>query len=869
MPPTQKPTPAPHDRRSTSLDGDRWTLRPVGDLSRVPPVITNAGSIPAQVPGCVHTDLMAAGLLADPNLDRHEKDQFFVGETDWEYETTFDVSGDALAQDRVDLVFDGLDTVATVRVNGVEVGRSSNMHTAVRARAKPAVRPGVNTLTVRFESPNRAAREMEARLGTLPHVYPEQQPWNFIRKMACNFGWDWGPVAPTSGVWRPCRVHAWSDARIAGVRPLVTRADEQAAVVVANLDLEREDGWRGAATLELLDPDGHAAAEATISIDAGRPGAGPVAAELRVADPQRWWPRSHGDQPLYTLNVTLRDATGALADASSKRIGLRTVELDTAPDTIGSRFDLLVNGERIFCSGANWIPDDLFPSRITPERYRARVRAAADCGMNMLRVWGGGIYEDEAFYDACDELGVLVWQDFLFACALYPEDEPIWSSVEAEARDNIARLSHHPSLVLWCGSNENIWGYQAWGWKKKVQELAVERGVNAPEGETAEVAWGNGYYNDMLPRVCAQADPSRPYWPSSPWSGSMQTDCADPDHGNRHTWEGWGPDYRKHIPRFLAEFGHQAPANFASLARVTPADELRVGSDSMKHRQRAVDGNEGRLDTPLGQWFDPTDDFDAWHYQCQALQARSVTTAIEWLRAHNDRCSGVLYWQFNDTWVGHTWACLDHDARRKPLWYATRRSNWPRMLTIQPEGAEPGSPLGVYAVNETDRAWLGVANVGTMMLSDRGLAPREVAFSVPPRGVARVADLATVFHLEHNDRSCARFWWARDASRVGAPPATWFDGVDRELPYPKAELGVHVERPEWGKTVLTLRARALVRDLLLQPDRLDPTAVCSENLVTMLPGDEMVIEISHRGKLDQAAASSSPVLMCANAFGSR
>ncbi|MFT5424631.1 MAG: beta-mannosidase [Phycisphaerales bacterium] len=853
----------------SAIHGSGWTLRPIDNLTHVPAPIMRAGPIPASVPGCVHTDLIAAGLLADPNHDRHEADQFFVGETGWEYQTTLDITPDLLAHDRVDLVFDGLDTIATVSVNGEEVGRSSNMHTAARFDAKPALKAGENTLTVRFDSPNRAAREMQERLGTLPHVYPEQQPWNFIRKEACNFGWDWGPVCPTSGVWRPARVHAWSGARIASVRPLIARADEQLAVVRAHVELERLADWQGAAAFGLLDPDGEPVAESTASADAAASAdADSISAELRVPNPRRWWPRAHGDQPLYTLRVTLQDDEGRTIETATRRLGLRTVELDTSPDEIGSKFDLLINGERVFCTGANWIPDDLFPSRLTPDRYRTRVQAAADCGMNMLRVWGGGIYEDEAFYNACDELGVLVWQDFLFACALYPEDEPIWSSVEQEARDNLARLSHHPSLVLWCGSNENIWGYQTWGWKERVKELARD-------GE-AERPWGNGYYNDLLPRVCADLDPSRPYWPSSPWSGDMDTDAADPDHGNRHTWEGWGPDYRNHIPRFLAEFGHQAPANHASLARVTPAPELRVGSDSMIHRQRAVDGNEGRLDKPLAQWFTPTTDFDTWHYQCQVLQARSVTTAIEWLRAHNNRCSGVLFWQFNDTWVGHTWSCLDHDGRKKPLWYATRRSNTPRLLTIQPDGPDQGSPLGVYAVNETDEHWRETAQVGTALLSDRAAPSADVGFVVPPRGVVRIADLATVFHVEHNARSCARYWWARTASdptpntpNTPNTPALWFDGVDKDTPYPEPEFDVEIEQTAPGVLTLVVRARTLVRDLLLQPDRLDPGAVCSENLITLLPGDERRIEITHSASLDPASLTARPVLMSVNDSGKR
>jgi beta-mannosidase len=440
--------------------------------------------VPATVPGCVHTDLLAAGLIEDPYTDDNEQKVDWIGRTDWVYQATFHARPDA---DRVDLVCAGLDTVATVELNGVELGRTANMHRSYRFDARPALRPGPNTLRIRFDSAYRYAEAQQDRLGDRPNAYP--QPFNFIRKMACAFGWDWGPTLVTAGIWQDIGLHCWSVARLAEVRPQVTVRDGVGRVDV-HVTLDRDsDG-----PVTVVAAVGGREAVARIS---GRE----AVLSLTVEDPELWWPRGYGGQPRYDLDITVSDSYGKL-DVWSRRIGFRTVRLDTRDGA----FTVVVNDRPVFVRGVNWIPDDVFVTRVDRDRLARRLTQACEANVNFVRVWGGGRYESEDFYDLADEYGLLVQQDFAFACAAYPEEEPFATEVAAEARENVVRLSPHPSLVLWTGNNENIRGHQDWGWAQALGERT----------------WGAGYYFDLLPVIVSEVDPGRPYWPGSPWSGTWE-----------------------------------------------------------------------------------------------------------------------------------------------------------------------------------------------------------------------------------------------------------------------------------------------------------------------------------------------------------
>ncbi|MFF8973023.1 glycoside hydrolase family 2 protein [Streptomyces sp. NPDC014995] len=776
-------------------------------------------ALPAVVPGCVHTDLLAAGVIPDPFLGRNETEVAWVGRREWTYETRLPdgVSG----HEQTDLVFDGLDTAAEILLGGQPLGRVRNMHRSHRFDVTGMSGP----LTVRFRSAYAEAEAVRGRLGERPAAYTE--PYQYIRKMACSFGWDWGPTLVTAGIWRPVRLERWSTARIARVRPLVT-VEQGVGVVELHVDVERT---RVEAALTL---------EARVDGRRVRAEVGGTRGVVRVEVPQArlWWPRGYGDQPLYDVELTLHHGNAPL-DVWRRRVGFRSAVLDTSPDAHGTGFTLVVNGERLFARGVNWIPDDVFPSRVTPERYRERLGQAADAGVDLVRVWGGGIYESEDFYDACDELGLLVWQDFPFACAAYPEEQPLRGEVEAEARENVVRLMPHPSLVLWNGNNENLWGFRDWGWEERLG------------GDS----WGEGYYLGLLPRVVAELDPTRSYTAGSPWSGSWRHHPNDPAHGTHHSWEVWNrrdyADYRLDVPRFVAEFGWQAPPAYATLRRALPGEELAADSPGVLHHQKAEDGN-GKLRRGLERHFAfPEGDFDRWHYLTQVNQARAVAAGIEYWRSLWPVCAGTVVWQLNDCWPVTSWAAIDGDGREKPLYHELRRLYADRLLTLRQRDGE----LVLAAVNQSGERWTGTLSLRRMSVGGEVIDAADLDLAAGAREVAEVRVPAELVPAGAKEFLVADAWGSPRSSGAESAEglrAVYFPVPDREIAYP---------RPEFEVTVVPggveVSARTLVRDLLLQADRLDPGARADRGLVTLLPGERVTIGVEGWQTPDAAAARAA------------
>ncbi|WP_340557082.1 glycoside hydrolase family 2 protein [Streptomyces sp. GSL17-111] len=790
---------------------DGWSLRHRGAL------------LPARVPGCVHTDLLAADVIPDPYLGRNEDEVAWVGRQAWTYERELAPVG---GHERTDLVFEGLDTAARISLDDRVLGSTRNMHRAHRFDVTGL--SGV--LEVRFASAYDEAAAVRAATGERPNVYPE--PSQYLRKMACNFGWDWGPTLVTAGIWRPARLEHWSTARIAAVRPLVTVEDGTGRVEL-RIEVERTAPGRGR-PLTARATVGGASAEVTFE---GRE----AVVRLEVAQARLWWPRGYGEQHLYALDVTLSDASGPL-DTWRRRVGFRTVELDRSADAHGTGFTLVVNGERIFARGVNWIPDDAFPARVTPERYRRRLAQAADANVDLVRVWGGGIYEDTAFYDACDELGLLVWQDFLFACAAYPEEQPLRGEIDAEARENVVRLMPHPSLVLWNGNNENLWGFRDWGWEPEL------------DGDS----WGEGYYLGLLPRVVAELDPTRPYTAGSPWSGSWDHHPNDPAHGTHHSWEVWNrldyAEYRADVPRFVAEFGWQAPPTMATLRRALPGEELAPDSPGMLHHQKAEDGN-GKLDRGVARHFRlPEGDVDRWHYLTQVVQARAVAAGIEHWRSHWPVCAGAIVWQLNDCWPVSSWAAIDGDGRAKPLLHELRRVYADRLLTVQP--GPDGLELAV--INQAAGEWRAEVTMRRTAVDGTTLAAATLPVTVGPRTVERVPVRPELLPAAKS----AKEFLVVDAEGLRA---VHVPVPDKDFAYSSAAYDVTVEPvPGRSDTVdVVVSAHTVVRDLLLQADRLGPAAEADRGLHTLLPGERSRIRVTGAGTPDADAVRAA--LFCVDA----
>ncbi|WP_151480277.1 glycoside hydrolase family 2 protein [Streptomyces albicerus] len=792
----------------------------------------DGAALPATVPGCVHTDLLAAGIIPDPFLGRNETEVAWVGRRDWTYETTLaPIPG---GHEQTDLVFDGLDTAAEIRLDGRLLGSVQNMHRQHRFDVT-----GLSgRLSVRFRSAYGEAEAVRGRLGERPNAYPE--PFQYLRKMACSFGWDWGPTLVTAGIWKPVRLEHWSTARIARVRPVVTveRDQQHLGRVELHVEVERT---RVEARLTLGARIGGVQASAEVDGTSG-------VVRLEVPDVDLWWPRGYGQQPLYDVELWLSHE--GLLDIWRRRIGFRTVELDRRADEHGSGFTFVVNGERLFARGVNWIPDDVFPSRITRERYRTRLTQAAEAGVDLVRVWGGGIYESEDFYDACDELGLMVWQDFPFACAAYPEEQPLRGEVEAEARENVVRLMPHPSLVLWNGNNENLWGFKDWGWERRL----------------AGDSWGEGYYLGVLPRVVAELDPTRPYTAGSPWSGSWDHHPNDPAHGTHHSWEVWNredyTDYRLQVPRFVAEFGWQAPPAYATLRRALPDEELASDSPGMLHHQKADDGN-GKLARGLARHFAVAEqgfsanDFDRWHYLTQVNQARAVAAGIEHWRSHWPVCAGTIVWQLNDCWPVTSWAAIDGDGREKPLYHELKRLYADRLLTLQlREGG-----LVLAAVNQAADAWKSRVTLRRMSVEGGVVAETSVGLTAGARAVADIRVPKELEPVGPKEFLVADTWGSPRSSEVeseGGLRALRFPVPDREVPYPRPRFDVSVAP---GRVTVT--AHTLVRDLLLQADRLAPEASADRGLVTLLPGEQVTIGVRGWETLDDLdPVSARSALYC-------
>ena len=818
------------------LEDFRTASGPAAPLRRIP-LTSDAGvrwsvqaeavaPLPATVPGEVHTDLMAAGTIPDIFDGENEGALAWIGRTDWTYRARFAWQPDGAA--RQELVAEGLDTIATVRLNGAELGRTANQHRTYRFDVTAVLVAGENELVVTFEAPVDAAERLSQELGPRPQV--NHHPYNAVRKMASNYGWDWGPDVATVGIWKPIRLESFSDVRIASVRPLAT-LDGDRGVLAAHVEL----AWAGAP------------GDVTVAVSVGEvsvattalAGQESVLVTAVVEDVERWWPRGHGAQPLYPVTVEV-STEGRVAHAWDGRVGFRTVTLDVAPDEDGEPFTIVVNGEPVYVRGANWIPDDAFVTRLTPASYRRSIGDAVDAGMNLLRVWGGGIYETEHFYRACDELGVLVWQDFLFACAAYAEEEPLAGEVEAEAREAVTRLSQHASLALWNGCNENIWGYVEWGWRHPL----------------AGRSWGAGYYLELLPAIVAELDPRTPYSPGSPYSFSPFIHPNDARSGTTHLWDVWNQvdyaTYRDHAPRFAAEFGFQGPPAWSTLTSVVHDEPLDPYGPQMLVHQKAADGNL-KLERGLGDHLPRWRDIDEWHWISQLNQARAVGYGIEHFRSLFPHNTGAVVWQLNDNWPVISWAAVDGHGIRKPLWHVLRRVYADTLVTVQPRDGVPA--LVVH--NDSPRGWSARLAVSRRR-TDAGsavLASATLPVTVGARGVETVPLPAA---LVTPDAPGDEFL------QVGEGAAFWYFEEDTALHLvPTAEAtSVDVARTPDGHAV-RVTARALVKDLCLFPDRLDPAARVDSGMITLVAGESHTFTVTG-GELDTAALGGPPVLRAAN-----
>jgi beta-mannosidase len=641
--------------------------------------------LPAEVPGTVHTDLLKNDRILDPFYRTNEKQLQWIDKVDWQYQLEFEVDEAWLQNDAIDLQFDGLDTYADVSLNGELLFKADNFFVDWRESVKDKLKAGTNELSIYFHSPMRVGAKKLAEHGyQLPAI--NDQAWNgdmgdkqpsiHTRKPGYHYGWDWGPRLTTSGIWRPIKLEMWNGARLVDVYYHQCSLSDEVAELDAQFTIEAIQS--GTATVRIYDGD-KLLGDKVLTLKAGEQ---EVVVPITINNPKRWWTWDLGEPHLYNLRAEL-EMGGKLTDISEKRLGLRTVRVVQEPDEKGSSFYFELNGVPLYAKGANYIPNDVFIPRVTDETYAAVLDSAVAANMNMIRVWGGGFYENKLFYDICDEQGLLVWQDFMFACSMYPGNDEFLAKVRAEAEYNVRRLRQHPSIAMWCGNNEMdmAWAQHnengGWGWKEKYT------------AEQRKTIWADyrAIFHELLPEAVEALSPGTFYWPSSPFNKEGSHAHYTTTNGDIHYWGVWHGEhpisaFYDHIGRFMSEYGFQSFPEFETIKRFTLPEDWDIESKVMLAHQRSTIGNVA-IRNYMEQHYHVPESFEDMLYIGQVLQAEAIRTALEAHRTAKPYCMGTLYWQLNDCWPAATWAGLDYYLNWKAMHYFVRKAYEPVMLALR------------------------------------------------------------------------------------------------------------------------------------------------------------------------------------------
>jgi beta-mannosidase len=788
---------------------DHWQFRQAGTVEW----------LPAKVPGGVHTDLLALGRIPDPFVGDNEKRVQWVAEADWEYRFRFTCVPELLAADQIFLVCDGLDTLAAVSLNGQELGRTDNMFRQYRWDVKSFLRAHdvANDLQIIFRSPVRYITEKQ-QTRAMPGVSQAIPGGPYLRKAPCHFGWDWGPQLPPIGIWKSLRLEGYSHARLDEVHLRQIHADGQ-VTTESRVAVERWTDAPLTAEVRIIAPNGQ-----VFSSSAAITATGGALISVPIDQPQLWWPNGYGEQPLYQVEVTLLENKTAL-DQRRYTIGLRTIELRQAEDQWGRSFVFVVNSVPIFAKGSNWIPADSLPTRLTDEHLEALIRAAADTYHNMLRVWGGGFYEEERFYDLCDRYGILIWQEFIFSCSIYPLDDPEFlENIRIEVVQNTRRLRHRASLALWCGNNEMEWGWHDWGW-------------NRPDLQDMKAAY-DLFFHHTLREWCLTEDPDHAYWPSSPSSNIPFENPNGQHQGDAHYWDVWHgrkpfTAYRDQYPRFMSEFGFQALPPLETIRAFADEADWNMTSYIMEQHQKNASGNSLMVGQMLDTFRLPKD-FPSLVYLSMVLQAEGIRYGVEHWRRHTDRVAGTLYWQLNDCWPVASWSSLDYFGRWKALHYAARRFYAPLMLSIEDK------PLtqGIYITSDLRDCWEGSVRWSLETLNGDVLTSGEERAQAAPLAVSHVRTLNFADRLTEDNRREVIFvaeLWQGDR-RLALQVATFVPTKHLSLTSPGVTANL---RRDQSNLIVDLTSRSLAR--LLELSFHDADVIFSDNYFDLPAGRTVAV----------------------------
>ncbi|MFC2089516.1 glycoside hydrolase family 2 protein [Bacteroidota bacterium] len=796
--------------------------------------------IPANIPGCVHTDLLKAGKIEDPFYRLNEHDLQWIDKEDWVYKMKFSVGKSFLRKDHIELKFPGLDTYAEVYLNDKLILKTDNMFREWTVNVAGKLKNGDNDLQIIFRSPiNVGLQKYDALPYTIPvsdndlaaigQVKENKQVSIFTRKAGYHFGWDWGPRLVTSGIWKPVFIEAWNSACMNNVQIIQNELNGKEALLKAVVEIEALELKNGELVIRHNDQIlGKRRLYAdNITLFAELP--------FKIENPKLWWPNGMGEQPLYELQFELYES-GDLIQTSSQRIGLRTVELITDKDTHGNTFHFRVNGKPVFMKGANYIPQDSFLDRVTPERYEHVIQSAVDANMNMLRVWGGGIYEKELFYDLCDEKGILVWQDFMFACAMFPGDSAFLDNVKNEAIDNVKRLRNHPSIALWCGNNENLSAWLRWGWKERIAE---EQGQ-----EVADILWKayTDVFHKILPSVVMKEDASRQYW-----SSSSSADMGVPDNltqGDLHYWGvWWGKEpfssFKENTGRFMSEYGFQSFPEMRTIQEYATEEDYDIYSEVMKSHQRSSIGNE-TIELYMQRDYKVPSDFPSFIYVGQVLQGEAIKRAIELHRVQMPYCMGSLYWQIDDCWPVASWSGMDYFGRWKAQHYMAREAF--KNVILVPEVI--GSQTKISVVSDLLENFAGTLSCRIQDFDGNVLWDTEKECTIIQNSSSEV--LTFNHHTRNIDLTAAVLVASLEVNGKLLDRALWYYTPPKNLKLPE-DPALEIQTTEAdGVYTITMRADKHVKNLFISSENTD--GFFSSNYIDLLPDQPFKVTFEPENK---------------------
>lgn len=812
----------------TSLDlSGKWEFKQYPLSARRMRDLDPSGWLQTSVPASIFNSLIAAGQINQTDINANPEKFSWVSEKPWIYKKVFDAPDELLNCDRVELVFDGLDAITSIWLNNKLIGKTNNMFIPFRFDVTPLLKPRSNVILVKFEPAIQYAKKLMNRYTSFAET-DHRNPYRvYVRKAQYQFGWDFCPALPGCGIWRTVRLEGTKKARITELHFRTVDCNQRYADLKIALKLDKITKGKVLCRLNLS-----CAGQATEHNLIFEPSEESQSTVIRIEKPFLWWPSGYGPQNLYNFVLQLRNGD-EMIDQTQKEIGIRTVKLNRLPDEHGEQFQFEINNQRVFAKGANWVPASIFAGSVTAGDYEKLLQAAATRNINMLRVWGGGYYETNRFYELCDQLGIMVWQDFMFACAYYPDRQWFLKEVKKEAAEIIRQLRNHPCMVLWCGNNEIDWMHHTGrlGKSKKFH--------------------GKTIYHQLLPQLVAELDGDTDYIPTTPLgekdkfkSGKTLT---------THQWDVWAGHQPirqylcrpQNIPRFVTEFGLQSLPNTETIKNFCPSEQLRIASLAIEKHNYQLDGN-GRLYRYVGDLFGVAENLEHFVYLSQLTQARAIKAYVEYLRAHNVRNHGVLFWQLNDCCPAISWSAMDYWKKPKALYYYAKRFFSEVLIALVSETepvqttSEPAlQPLNVTVVNDSNQPINAMLNCRLIDLFGDVLDQAVFPVSITPFSTSACPKLPkAMISPTYPDKSALHLIVEKNGEKIAE--SLFFYLPDKYIDWPKAEINMHLSQINDMQSKLSLKSNAIAKDVQI---RSLVKVELSDNFIDLIPPEEREIMI--------------------------